>query len=284
MSAVKNPIRVDIPSDTIRILKIDKNRFNMASMNELYNTVINNYVDESPVNMRDLITLKKILQEEAKDLSADQIRNIIDRVARNSIKDLQVDNPRDIVSISVKPTQISEEGFQTLNHICNVDHFSSMTKAIRNLLISYSKLTVIEREKIICKKMISDLKYAIENHLQVSITHKEKDYLINPCLLVTPLDDFSNYLIAQDQNKKYRLFRIITIKLNKVIEYSIFTMPDAVQKELQKYKEDGMTVFNTDISNALKKVLNHEGNDEVFPNVINQIRGSSGKERVLKAK
>jgi hypothetical protein len=253
-------------------------------MNELYNTIINNYVDESPVNLQNLVDLKEILIEEVKNITQDQVRGIIDRVARNSIKELKLDNPTKTVSISIKPTTISEEGFKTLYQICNIDHFSSMTKAIRNLLISYTKLTVIEREKIICKKAIADLQYAIKNHLQVSITHSGKDYIIDPYIFITPIDDFSNYLIAKDQDGKYRLLRIIKIKVNKVIEYSTYSITKSVSEVLKKYMLDGVKVFDSKLTDTLKKILNQDDVNEVFPNVVNQLRGLSGDEHELQIK
>ncbi|RJX27649.1 MAG: hypothetical protein C4537_00415 [Acholeplasma sp.] len=284
MKESTNPIRIEIPEETIRILKIDKTRFGTSSMNELYNKIINNYVDESPVNMRNLVLLKNSLVEEIKDITESQLRAIIDIVARNSIKDLRVDDPGRMVSISIKPTSISEEGFNTLYQICNVDHFSSMTKAIRNLLISYTKLAVIEREKIILKHDIQKLQYAIRNHLRVSITHKNKDYIVSPYILITPVDDFSNYLIAKTEDHEYKLFRVINIKINKVIEYSMFEITKREKETLNKYAQDGITIFDSEILNIFKKALNQDQIDEVFPNVINQLRGLTGNEHQIKAK
>jgi hypothetical protein len=279
-----NSIRVEIPEETLRVLKIDKTRFGTSSMNELYNRIINNYVDESPVNMRNLVMLKTNLLEHIKDITEFQLRTIIDIVARNSIKDLRVDNPDKIVSISIKPTSISEEGFSTLHHICNVDHFSSMTKAIRNLLISYTKLAVIEREKIICKQDIQKLQYAISNHLQVSISYNDRDYIINPYILITPVDDFSNYLIAKTKDHDFKMFRVINIQIKKVIEYSTFKITTKESEIIEKYKQDGITIFDSETINLLKKILNQDQNDEVFPNIINQLRGLSGNEHQIKAK
>jgi hypothetical protein len=279
-----NSIRVEIPEETLRVLKIDKTRFGTSSMNELYNRIINNYVDESPVNMRNLVMLKTNLLEHIKDITEFQLRTIIDIVARNSIKDLRVDNPDKIVSISIKPTSISEESFSTLHHICNVDHFSSMTKAIRNLLISYTKLAVIEREKIICKQDIQKLQYAISNHLQVSISYNDRDYIINPYILITPVDDFSNYLIAKTKDHDFKMFRVINIQIKKVIEYSTFKITTKESEIIEKYKQDGITIFDSETINLLKKILNQDQNDEVFPNIINQLRGLSGNEHQIKAK
>jgi len=279
-----NSIRVEIPEETLRILKIDKTRFETSSMNELYNKIINNYVDESPVKMRNLVMLKKNLLEQIKDITEFQLRAIIDIVARNSIKDLRVDNPDKIVSISIKPTSISEEGFSTLHQICNVDHFSSMTKAIRNLLISYTKLAVIEREKIICKQNIQKLQYAISNHLQVSILYKNKDYIISPYIFITPVDDFSNYLIAKTKDSDFRMFRVINIDVKKVIEYSTFKIMTKESEIIKKYTLDGITIFDSETINQFKKMLSQDINNEVFPNIINQLKGLSGNERQIKAK
>jgi hypothetical protein len=280
----KNSIRVEIPEETLRILKIDKTRFNTSSMNELYNRIINNYVDESPINMRNLVLLKKNLLEEIIDITESQLRKIIDIVARNSIKDLRVDNPSRIVSISIKPSSISEEGFNTLYQICNIDHFSSMTKAIRNLLISYTKLAVIERERIICKHNIQKLQYAINNHLQVTIAYKNKDYVMSPFILITPVDDFSNYLIAKIKDRDYKMFRVINLEIKKVIEYSTFKITAKESEIIKKYTQDGVTIFDTESIKILKKVLNQDQNDEVFPNVINQLRGLTGNEHQIKVK
>lgn len=284
MSEYKTSIRIEIPEETVHILKIDKKRFGLSSMNELYNTIINNYVDESPVNLRNLVKFKENLINEIKDLSESHLRTIIDIAARNSIKDLPVDNPGRNVFISIKPTQISENGFSTLNQICKVDHFSSMAKAIRNLLISYSKLAVIEREKIICRTTIQKLQYAISKQLQVSITYNEKDFIISPYLFIMPADDFSNYLIAKNQRQTLKLFRVIKIKVNHVIEYSIFHITKKESEALKKYVEDGVMIFDSETANMLKKIFNQDENKEVFPNVINKLRGLSGKEHQIKVK
>ncbi len=263
-------IRITIPMRVSNALKSDKKYFELDSMNDLYSRIIKNYYDSFPINKKRIneisnLLKNKVTQSDLKKLVRD-IANIDlqpTRILKNNVTD----------RISLKVTKATYHIVDQLNDIAIEYSYSSLVSILRDMFTSYSNLRLLDREKIVLKDEIADINYAISKQFEMQINYKDKNMKIYPYILTTPIDDYSQFLIAEDLNsEKIRILKISKIKSAYVNEYKTFSISSQKELLLDEYRKNELTVFNSVFAQNLKKSLEISDGESVLPYLLDEAR------------
>jgi hypothetical protein len=90
---------------------------------------------------------------------------------------------------------------------------------------------------------------------------------------VVPVDDFSRYLIAEHINDgKLKILKLSDIKIVLVDEYRVFSITPSIENTLKDYRTNKTSVFNSETAKLIKKNLELNNFDCVFPYLIDEAR------------
>jgi hypothetical protein len=260
------PYRIKIDSKTYRLLNQDKRLFNSPSFNAFINKVIYNYYVRYQRSNFTFMKLKNILKEHIERISKKKVMNddvidIVKQIYAEMHYDLW-DNQPSSESISIRPTKeresvwkcILENQMGFIPDASIIDSYSVGT-FLKQMLISYSKLSTIERESIFFEDELVLLADAINNKKVMRIETLNKSMLIHPYALTELMSDFGNQLVCYCEESKQN--EIIAIRTLRSIIHNgdKYQMSDEIESAVNEYLKVGIIAFDENEIKLIKKVL-----------------------------
>lgn len=228
---MEEKIKISLPSFANDIILKDTENFiflkddNKINKNAFINTLIINYYEEFSNNERsfngDLLKILKDVDEDIKDEVFDNIIKIISKKNKQNEKDSKT------VTISFKPTKMSNKAIEYINNILITNE--SISSYYRKLLTSYAHKPQNERELIIFKENYDLLNKSIKDNLKVCVSLKNgvmyKDLSVYK--IVSSKDELFNYVLLVDNNNAQH-----TLRLAKIQNVSIIPKERDIPKEV----------------------------------------------------
>ena len=218
---MEEKIKISLPSFANDIILKDSENFiffkdeNKINKNAFINTLIINYYEEFSNNERsfngDLLKILKDVDEDIKDEVFDNIIKIISKKNKQNEKDSKT------VTISFKPTKMSNKAIEYINNILITNE--SISSYYRKLLTSYAHKPQNERELIIFKENYDLLNKSIKDNLKVCVSLKNgvmyKDLSVYK--IVSSKDELFNYVLFVDSNNAQHTLRLAKIQNVSII-------------------------------------------------------------------
>lgn len=267
---MEDNIRITIPTETFKILASDREYFNLASMNDLYCRVIKNYYRDFPINHRKIEKMFIILKDK---ISSKDLNMVIKQIVNIDIKPSRLSRGLKTSLISLRITNEIRYIVDALDKMTLKYDFPSLVSILREILISYSNLRLAEKEKIVLNQEIADMEHAISKQFECVIQYHGKKMEIQPYMFITPVDDFSKYLVAKHMEiDQIKILKLSDIKDISIDELRFFTIDHKLENELNKFKNGKTTVFNSETVKAIKAYLKSSNIEDVFPYLLDEAR------------
>ena len=211
---MEEKIKISIPKGTLELLKKDCEDFKVLkesgspNMNAFINTLVVNYYEDFSASEEKLYDeIKGALFPLPEAYKGDTL----DKILRILYKRGEYEAPKGVsASLSFKPTKASEKSVLYIENVLLKNE--SISSFYRRLLISYSKKTKNEREKIIYKDVLSDLERAAAKGNRVCIILKNKTVLNDAAIfgVASSRDELFNYVLFYD-GKNNGTMRLATV-------------------------------------------------------------------------
>ena len=194
---------------TMEILSNDMEKFSFSKNNKLQqnaflNILINNYYQEFIKTKENQINLiENVLRDCDKD-SKSLAALIAEKLAKNDTKDLKPFS----VTLNFKPSHIASSAIEYVCYYCLKDY--SLSEFLRMLLVSYTRLHPLVREKIIFKDFVENIDKSINKGVNIIYRLKENSSLKQgrPIVMVNSKEELFNYVILKKDDA------IISVKLS----------------------------------------------------------------------
>ena len=194
---------------TMEILSNDMEKFSFSKNNKLQqnaflNILINNYYQEFIKTKENQINLiENVLRDCDKD-SKSLAALIAEKLAKNDTKDLKPFS----VTLNFKPSHIASSAIEYVCYYCLKDY--SLSEFLRMLLVSYTRLHPLVREKIIFKDFVENINKSINKGVNIIYRLKENSSLKQgrPIVMVNSKEELFNYVILKKDDA------IISVKLS----------------------------------------------------------------------
>lgn len=212
---MEEKIKISMPGETVSLLKKDCEDFKVLkdsgtpNMNAFINTLVVNYFEEfsaSEEKLHDEIkTALFPLPEAYKNDTFNKILKILSKRG-----DFEVPKGRS-ASLSFKPTKSSEKTVVYIENVLLKNE--SISSFYRRMLLSYSKKTKNEREKIIYKDELEMLEKAISKGNMACVILKNGSVLkdMSVYAVSSSKDELFNYVLMYD-GKNNVTIRLATVK------------------------------------------------------------------------
>lgn len=206
---MEEKIKINISPMTMEILSNDMEKFafsknNKLQQNAFLNILINNYYQEFIKTKENQINLiDSVLQGSNKNSKA-LASEIAEKLSKNDVKDLKPFS----VTLNFKPSHIATSAIEYICYYCLKEY--SLSEFLRMLLVSYTRLHPLTREKIIFKDFVENINQAINKRVNIIYRLKENSSLKQgrPIVMVSSKEELFNYLILKKDNV------IISVKLS----------------------------------------------------------------------
>ncbi len=206
---MEEKIKINISPMTMEILSNDMEKFSFSKNNKLQqnaflNILINNYYQEFIKTKENQINLiENVLRDCDKD-SKSLAALIAEKLAKNDTKDLKPFS----VTLNFKPSHIASSAIEYVCYYCLKDY--SLSEFLRMLLVSYTRLHPLVREKIIFKDFVENINKSINKGVNIIYRLKENSSLKQgrPIVMVNSKEELFNYVILKKDDA------IISVKLS----------------------------------------------------------------------
>ena len=206
---MEEKIKINISPMTMEILSNDMEKFSFSKNNKLQqnaflNILINNYYQEFIKTKENQINLiENVLRDCDKD-SKSLAALIAEKLAKNDTKDLKPFS----VTLNFKPSHIASSAIEYICYYCLKDY--SLSEFLRMLLVSYTRLHPLVREKIIFKDFVESINQSIKKGVNIIYRLKENSSLKQgrPIVMVNSKEELFNYVILRKEDA------IISVKLS----------------------------------------------------------------------
>lgn len=206
---MEEKIKINISPMTMEILSNDMEKFSFSKNNKLQqnaflNILINNYYQEFIKTKENQINLiENVLRDCDKD-SKSLAALIAEKLAKNDTKDLKPFS----VTLNFKPSHIASSAIEYICYYCLKDY--SLSEFLRMLLVSYTRLHPLVREKIIFKDFVENINQSIKKGVNIIYRLKENSSLKQgrPIVMVNSKEELFNYVILKKDDA------IISVKLS----------------------------------------------------------------------
>ena len=206
---MEEKIKINISPMTMEILSNDMEKFSFSKNNKLQqnaflNILINNYYQEFIKTKENQINLiENVLRDCDKD-SKSLAALIAEKLAKNDTKDLKPFS----VTLNFKPSHIASSAIEYICYYCLKDY--SLSEFLRMLLVSYTRLHPLVREKIIFKDFVESINQSIKKGVNIIYRLKENSSLKQgrPIVMVNSKEELFNYVILKKDDA------IISVKLS----------------------------------------------------------------------
>ncbi len=206
---MEEKIKINISPMTMEILSNDMEKFSFSKNNKLQqnaflNILINNYYQEFIKTKENQINLiENVLRDCDKD-SKSLAALIAEKLAKNDTKDLKPFS----VTLNFKPSHIASSAIEYICYYCLKDY--SLSEFLRMLLVSYTRLHPLVREKIIFKDFVENINQSIKKGVNIIYRLKENSSLKQgrPIVMVNSKEELFNYVILKKEDA------IISVKLS----------------------------------------------------------------------
>lgn len=225
---MEEKIKINISPTTMEILSNDMEKFSFSKNNKLQqnaflNILINNYYQEFIKTKENQINLiENVLRDCDKD-SKSLAALIAEKLAKNDAKDLKPFS----VTLNFKPSHIASSAIEYICYYCLKDY--SLSEFLRMLLVSYTRLHPLVREKIIFKDFVESINQSIKKGVNIIYRLKENSSLKQgrPIVMVNSKEELFNYVILKKDDA------IISVKLSNFKYISLIKEHyDLSQKDL----------------------------------------------------
>ena len=206
---MEEKIKINISPMTMEILSNDMEKFSFSKNNKLQqnaflNILINNYYQEFIKTKENQINLiENVLRDCDKD-SKSLAALIAEKLAKNDTKDLKPFS----VTLNFKPSHIASSAIEYICYYCLKDY--SLSEFLRMLLVNYTRLHPLVREKIIFKDFVENINQSINKGVNIIYRLKENSSLKQgrPIVMVNSKEELFNYVILKKDDA------IISVKLS----------------------------------------------------------------------
>ena len=206
---MEEKIKINISPMTMEILSNDMEKFSFSKNNKLQqnaflNILINNYYQEFIKTKENQINLiENVLRDCDKD-SKSLAALIAEKLSKNDTKDLKPFS----VTLNFKPSHIASSAIEYICYYCLKDY--SLSEFLRMLLVSYTRLHPLVREKIIFKDFVESINQSIKKGVNIIYRLKENSSLKQgrPIVMVNSKEELFNYVILKKDDA------IISVKLS----------------------------------------------------------------------
>lgn len=246
-------IKISLPKNTLTLLKKDCEDFKFLkengspNMNAFINTLILNFYESFSASEESLYEKIRAAIFAVPNMYKEKAFSDLVKIFsnRNDVSE----NKTDTVTLSFKPTKLSEKAVIYIEHILLKSE--SISSFYRRMFISYSKKTKNEREKVIYKENYEILQKAISKNLSVCITIKSKDTVFDSCSIHSisaSQDELFNYVLFVYKNQNHTI-RLANIKLI------------ALQHEKSIIPDKNMILFNRQVECSVQYPMNNSDNE-----------------------
>lgn len=128
---------------------------------------------------------------------------------------------KNVSCLRLKSTKKLQECFEAVSY--DVLSEVSISKYFRNILISYSKKTLSQREKIIFADTYNAMVDACKHnrHMDIVLSFSSgKVHHVIPYCVVSGYEDMFNYLLCEEINKKDGYSKTMTFRINRISSFS----------------------------------------------------------------
>lgn len=206
---MEEKIKINISPMTMEILSNDMEKFSFSKNNKLQqnaflNILINNYYQEFIKTKENQINIiENVLRDCDKD-SKSLAALIAEKLSKNDTKDLKPFS----VTLNFKPSHIASSAIEYVCYYCLKDY--SLSEFLRMLLVSYTRLHPLVREKIIFKDFVENINKSINKGVNIIYRLKENSSLKQgrPIVMVNSKEELFNYVILKKDDA------IISVKLS----------------------------------------------------------------------
>lgn len=206
---MEEKIKINISPMTMEILSNDMEKFSFSKNNKLQqnaflNILINNYYQEFiKIKENQINLIENVLRDCDKD-SKSLAALIAEKLAKNDTKDLKPFS----VTLNFKPSHIASSAIEYICYYCLKDY--SLSEFLRMLLVSYTRLHPLVREKIIFKDFVESINQSIKKGVNIIYRLKENSSLKQglPIVMVNSKEELFNYVILKKEDA------IISVKLS----------------------------------------------------------------------
>jgi len=263
---MSNIIRFNLPNEVYNTLKYDTHLFEYKSLNALMNKVTKNYLSTYLKSTLNAEVIHNILNKHLLDISKDKSIQIYNDISRKIMINPLNDSMK---SISFLETMVSKKVLESEFSTESIEYNYPKSIIIRDMLISYANSSLIEREKIIFKDIISDLKKAINKSLMMTIKTSDKRREIQPYAIKSIFTDYGLLLFGFSESDK----KIILISIRLILDVSISTNTFGRLKNISKKIEEIIPENNPIMSNDDLRII-EKLFDPVFRKTITQVLSS----------
>lgn len=206
---MEEKIKINISPMTMEILSNDMEKFSFSKNNKLQqnaflNILINNYYQEFIKTKENQINLIENVLRDCDKGSKSLAALIAEKLAKNDTKDLKPFS----VTLNFKPSHIASSAIEYICYYCLKDY--SLSEFLRMLLVSYTRLHPLVREKIIFKDFVENINQSIKKGVNIIYRLKENASLKQgrPIVMVNSKEELFNYVILKKDDA------IISVKLS----------------------------------------------------------------------
>lgn len=206
---MEEKIKINISPMTMEILSNDMEKFSFSKNNKLQqnaflNILINNYYQEFIKTKENQINLIENVLRDCDKGSKSLAALIAEKLAKNDTKDLKPFS----VTLNFKPSHIASSAIEYICYYCLKDY--SLSEFLRMLLVSYTRLHPLVREKIIFKDFVENINQSINKGVNIIYRLKENSSLKQgrPIIMVNSKEELFNYVILKKDDA------IISVKLS----------------------------------------------------------------------
>lgn len=245
--------RILLDPKSYRILLRDMDLFEITKVSTFINRIIANYYETYQRSTFSFYRIKNLIKE--KTGIGDVLANKVVEDIYREFQLLQPSNEKSIKSISIRPNSESESVFSLITQSLEQIHNHTVGFVLKSILIEYTKLSRLERERIIYKDQINIFHRAIKENLKLIIETNNVTRVVYPGTIIEPLDDYGNYLLVYNEmsNKMDALLLRGVKKMYPNGEH--FTHSESVIHSIKKYQNKDISIFSENETEALQILL-----------------------------
>ncbi len=262
MDKLNDVHRLSINNENHLILHRDMRLFNILNINQLMNRILINYFETYYLNFIDL--KKYIFKTVSKDTDQSmksKVMNIIDQSLSSYINLDSKMNRGDTIRLSLRISKSFINQFQTILKNLKINE-QDYALSFRNCIHAYTKLSNVEREKIILKDIYTTLEQSIISKVEINFSFNSITIKCKPLLIVKPFDDLYLFLISQnnDSLKFYPVHKITDLRITE----DYFFINEKLQNQIKRMKSYGFNLFDSEARKSLSKLSELLNNDDMI--------------------
>lgn len=248
--------RILLDVKTHKILMRDMALFEISKMNTLINRIIANYYE---VYHRSTFSFFRVIQM-IKDKTG-----VDDKAAKSIVEDIykafrfdESSHEKSNVSISIRSNSESETAFNLMIQSLNQINNPSVGFIIKNMLLEYTRLSRLEREKIIFKRQLDIFQQAMKNNSKLVIESHQVTRVVHPGTVIEPLDDYGNYLLVYNE-KLNKMNALLLRRVKKMYPNGEhFVCSEKMKNLIETYRNKDLSILSKDATEALQVLLSKD--------------------------